>query len=340
MIIVMSGHSPEKEIDRVTRTLEQWGYDVQRFDAPGRIILNVSGEGDMHDAANIRSSHIEKILRVEAPYRLAGNPDGARKAEIKVKDVVIGGKDLLIIAGPCAVESKEQIDAAAAATSSMGVKVLRGGAFKLRTSPYSFQGLDEEGLAFLREAADKYNMLAVSEITDTGMIDAMARHCDIIMVGTRNMHNFALIKELGKIDRPILLKRGFAATIEEWLLAAEYVMSEGNPSVILCERGIRTFETAVRYTLDISAVPAAKNLSHLPVIVDPSHAAGKAGLVAPLARAAVAAGADGLMIEVHADPQSALSDGGQSLDPGEFKALMNDVRAVAAAVGRRVPASG
>ena len=337
MIIIMQGHSPEQEIDRVARTLRQWGYDVQRFDAQGRIILNVAGKADMHDAASIRSDHIENILSVEAPHRLAGRRDGAKKTQIKVRNVVIGGKDLLIIAGPCAVESKEQIDAAAAATSSMGVKVLRGGAFKLRTSPYSFQGLDEEGLAFLREAADKYNMLAVSEITDTGMIDAMARHCDIIMVGTRNMHNFALIKELGKIDRPILLKRGFAATIEEWLLAAEYVMSEGNPSVILCERGIRTFETAVRYTLDISAVPAAKNLSHLPVIVDPSHAAGKAGLVAPLARAAVAAGADGLMIEVHADPQSALSDGGQSLDPGEFKALLVELGAVAAAVGRRIP---
>jgi 3-deoxy-7-phosphoheptulonate synthase len=336
MIIIMHGTSPEKEIARVMQTLKEWGYDVRRVSASGRIILGVSGEGSMHEVLNIKNDCIEKIVKVTTPYRLARRSDPLQKTEIKVKDVVIGGRDLLVIAGPCAVESREQIAGVASALGGMGIRVLRGGAFKLRTSPYAFQGLEEQGLAYLREAADACNMLAVSEITDCGMMDAMVRYCDIIMVGTRSMHNFRLLKELGRIDKPILLKRGFAATYEEWLLAAEYILSCGNPRVILCERGIKTFEKYTRNTLDIAAVPAIKKLSHLPIIVDPSHATGMADLVAPLATAAVAAGADGLMVEVHTEPESALSDGYQSLGLDDFKALITQVTAVAAAVNRRI----
>ncbi|HHY14535.1 MAG TPA: 3-deoxy-7-phosphoheptulonate synthase, partial [Firmicutes bacterium] len=255
---------------------------------------------------------------------------------VSVGDVTIGAQPIVIAAGPCSVESNEQLGAIAKAVKATGARVLRGGAFKPRTSPYSFQGLKTEGLVYLKEVAQEHGLPVVSEITDLSYLETFAEHVDIIQVGARSMQNFELLKELGRTDKPVLLKRGFANTLSELLMSAEYVMSGGNGRVILCERGIRTFETATRNTLDVSAVPVLKRMTHLPVFVDPSHAGGAAWLVDPLALAAVAAGADGLLIEVHNDPAGALSDGQQSLTPGRFADLFAKLKAVAAAVGRSV----
>ncbi|WP_461569879.1 3-deoxy-7-phosphoheptulonate synthase [Thermincola ferriacetica] len=253
---------------------------------------------------------------------------------VDIKGIKVGGNNIVIIAGPCAIEDKEQYLETAVALKRLGAHMLRGGAFKPRTSPYTFQGLAEEGLKIIAEAKELTEMPVVTEVLDTRDVELIARYCDVIQVGSRNMQNFVLLKEVGRSSLPVLLKRGLSATIEEWLLAAEYIMAEGNHNVILCERGIRTFETYTRNTLDISAIPAVKHLSHLPVIVDPSHAAGRWGMVGPLSRSAVAAGADGLLIEVHPEPELALCDGGQSLTPENFAKLMKEVRAVAAAVDR------
>jgi 3-deoxy-7-phosphoheptulonate synthase len=280
----------------------------------------------------------KKVVNVASvPYKLASRnfcPDGT-VVEVG-REVTFGGTEVIVIAGPCSVESREQIHTVAEAVSRAGARVLRGGAFKPRTSPYSFQGLGEKALAWLREAADKQGMLVVSEVMDHNKIRSMADFVDILQVGARNMQNFDLLKALGRIDKPIVLKRGPSATVEEWLLAAEYILLGGNQRVILCERGIRTFEDSTRNTLDLAAIPVVKGLSHLPIIVDPSHGTGQRDKISPMARAAVAAGADGIMVEVHNDPERALSDGAQSLYPEQFERLMKELRTVATAIQRRL----
>ena len=268
-------------------------------------------------------------------YRLAGRKAKEEKTIIRIGNTVVGGDHLTIIAGPCAVENRDRYIQAASQLKKMGVQMLRGGAFKPRTSPYAFQGLAVEGLEILAEAKRMTGLPIVTEVMDTRDVDKVAGFADVLQIGSRNMQNFILLKEVGRVNKPVLLKRGLSATIEEWLMAAEYIMAEGNSQIIMCERGIRTFETHTRNTLDISAIPAIKHLSHLPVIVDPSHAAGKWGMVAPLAKASIAAGADGLLIEVHPCPEEALCDGGQSLTPGNFAELMEDIIPVAEAVGRK-----
>jgi len=268
-------------------------------------------------------------------YRLASRKTKKDNTLVTIGDVVVGGEQLTVIAGPCAVENRDRYIQIALQLKKIGVQMLRGGAFKPRTSPYAFQGLAEEGLDILEEARRITGLPVVTEVMDTRDVETVARYADVIQIGSRNMQNFVLLKEVGRISKPVLLKRGLSATIEEWLMAAEYVMAEGNSQVIMCERGIRTFETHTRNTLDISAIPAIKHLSHLPVIADPSHAAGKWGMVSPLSKAAVAAGADGLLIEVHPCPDEALCDGGQSLTPANFADLINEIVPVADAVGRK-----
>ena len=269
-------------------------------------------------------------------YRLASRIPGGPYTVVTIGDLRIGGDEVIVIAGPCSAESEAQVHATAAAVKRAGAKVLRGGAFKPRSSPYAFQGLGEAGLRLLRDAASAHDLQLATEVMDVAQIDVVAKYADIFQVGARNMQNYTLLRELGQARRPVLLKRGLSATIDEWLMAAEYVLAGGNPDVILCERGIRTFETATRNTLDISAVPVVKELSHLPVVVDPSHATGRRDKVAAMARAAVAAGADGLLIEVHCDPEQALSDGAQSLYPAQFERLMAELRIIAPAIGRSI----
>ena len=280
---------------------------------------------------------VEEIVRISHPFKLAARSCRPEGSMLDLgKGVTIGGNDVVVAAGPCAVESAEQIDDIAARVAKAGAKLLRGGAFKPRSSPYSFQGMGEEGLKLMRDAADKNGLLVVSEVMDPSQIEIMLPYVDVLQVGARNMQNYHLLRGLGEVDKPVLLKRGMSATLEELLLSAEYIMAGGNYKVILCERGIRTFETSLRNTLDIAAMPVMKGLSHLPIVVDPSHGTGKRDKVAPMARAAVAAGADGLMIEVHPDPERALSDGVQSLYPDQFAQLMKEIRAIAPAVGRQI----
>ena len=280
---------------------------------------------------------MEEVLRISAPYKLASRHFRPEGSLIQLgKGVIVGGQHVVMMAGPCSVESEAQIEMIADHVAKLGVRVLRGGAFKPRSSPYSFQGLGREGLELMRRAADQHDMLVVSEVMDQTQIPLMLDYVDILQVGARNMQNYNLLKELGKIGKPILLKRGISATIEELLLSAEYIMAGGNYDVVLCERGIRTFESATRNTLDISAIPVIKKLSHLPIIVDPSHGTGRRDKVAPMTRASVAAGADGLLIEVHHDPERALSDGAQALYPDQLAQLIKELQIIAPAVGRTV----
>ena len=279
---------------------------------------------------------VQEVHRITEPYKLASRTFKPDNTVITIGDVRIGGDEVIVMAGPCSAESEEQVETAAAAVRRAGAKVLRGGAFKPRSSPYSFQGLGEEGLRMLRSSADRHNLKLITEVMDISQIDVIERYADILQVGARNMQNFTLLRELGHSKKPVMLKRGISATIEEWLLSAEYILAGGNVNVMLCERGIRTFEGYTRNTLDISAVPVVQKLSHLPVIVDPSHGTGKRDKVAPMARAAVAAGADGLIIEVHCDPDHALSDGAQSMVPSQFDRLMAERRIIAPAIGRSI----
>ena len=279
---------------------------------------------------------VKEAHRIVSPYKLASRSFRPGGTVVKIGDVEIGGERVVVMAGPCSVESREQIERCAEIVAQAGAQVIRGGAFKPRSSPYSFQGMGEEGLALLRAAADRHGLLVVSEVMEIAQIPLLAQYADILQVGARNMQNFNLLRELGKQRKPVLLKRGIAATIEELLLSAEYILAGGNYDVILCERGIRTFETYTRNTMDISAIPVVKKLSHLPMIADPSHGTGRRDKVAPMARAAVAAGADGLLIEVHPDPDHALSDGAQSLRPEQFEELMGQLRMIAPAVGRTI----
>jgi 3-deoxy-7-phosphoheptulonate synthase len=336
MIVVMEEAASEEEITRVVDKLVNLGFDIHRSTGARYTILGAVGAmiTDTRDLELLEGVH--EVVRVSAPYKLASRAFKPEGTKVQVRDVVIGGEQVVMMAGPCTVESREQVEAIAAAVAPQGARVLRGGAFKPRTSPYSFQGLGEQGLKLLREAADRHGMLTVSEIMESSQIPMFIRYVDILQVGARNMQNFNLLKDLARLNKPILLKRGPAATIEETLLSAEYLMAGGNHEVIICERGIRTFETYTRNTLDISAIPVIKKLSHLPVIADPSHGTGRRDKVSPMARAAVAAGADGLLIEVHHDPERALCDGAQSLLPAQFDKLMDQLRLIAPAVERKM----
>jgi 3-deoxy-7-phosphoheptulonate synthase len=276
------------------------------------------------------------VLRISEPYKLASRTFKPEDTVVSVGEVRIGGDEVIVMAGPCSAETPAQVEAAAAAVKRAGAKILRGGAFKPRSSPYSFQGLGEPGLVMLRDAADHHDLKLISEVMDVSQIELVGKYADIFQVGARNMQNFTLLRELGRTRKPVLLKRGISATIEEWLLSAEYILAGGNGDVILCERGIRTFETATRNTFDVSAIPVVKKLSHLPIVADPSHGAGRRDMVAPMARAAVAAGVDGLIIEVHHDPDRALSDGAQSMFPAQFDRVMAELRIIAPAIGRSI----
>jgi 3-deoxy-7-phosphoheptulonate synthase len=336
MVVVMEERASEAQIEKVVASLVEAGMDVHRSTGVNRTVLGVVGAHKV-DAALIEvMDGVHEVLRITEPYKLASRTFRPEGTVVVIDDVRIGGDEVIVMAGPCSAESEEQVHAAAAAVKKAGAKVFRGGAFKPRSSPYSFQGLGEEGLRMLREAADLHNMKLVSEVMDVSQIDLVGRYADIYQVGARNMQNFTLLRELGRTRKPVLLKRGIAATIEEWLLSAEYILAGGNNDVILCERGIRTFESYTRNTLDISAIPVIKKLSHLPIITDPSHATGKRNKVAPMARASVAAGADGIIVEVHCNPDKALSDGAQSMFPAQFDRVMAELRIIAPAIGRSI----
>jgi len=336
MVVVMEERASETQISHVVARLVEMGMDVHRSTGVTRTVLGAVGSGTPDAALIELMEGVHEVLRISEPYKLASRtfkPDGT---VVTVGDVRIGGDEVIVMAGPCSAETEAQVRSTAAAVHRAGAKVFRGGAFKPRSSPYSFQGLGEEGLKLLRDAANTENLKLVTEVMDVSQIELIDRYCDIFQVGARNMQNFTLLRELGHVRKPVLLKRGISATIEEWLLSSEYVLSGGNTAVVLCERGIRTFETATRNTLDISAIPIVKKLSHLPIIVDPSHGTGRRDKVAPMARAAVAAGADGLLIEVHCDPDHALSDGAQSMFPNQFDRLMAELRIIAPAIGRSI----
>jgi 3-deoxy-7-phosphoheptulonate synthase len=338
MVVVMQEGASEDQIQRVINKLMDMGFDIHRSTGARQTVLGAVGAKIGFDTRDIELLEgVAEVLRISAPYKLASRQFRPEGSVVKLgKGVEVGGKQVVVMAGPCSVESQEQIDVIAAHVSKLGVNVLRGGAFKPRTSPYSFQGLGSKALEMMRRAADKFGLVVVSEVMDQTQIPLMMEFVDVLQVGARNMQNYNLLKELGKVAKPILLKRGISATIEELLLSAEYIMSGGNYNVVLCERGIRTFESYTRNTLDVSAIPVIQKLSHLPIIADPSHGTGRRDKVAPMARAAVAAGADGLLIEVHSDPEKALSDGAQSLYPEQFDELMKQLRMIAPAVGRTI----
>jgi 3-deoxy-7-phosphoheptulonate synthase len=337
MVVVMQAGADESQIEAVVQRLNEYGFEVHRMSGVNHVVLGAIGVKRDLDIRNIKVLEgVADVFRVTEPYKFASRAWKSEKTLVDVRGVEVGGTELAIMAGPCAVESSEQIDMTASYIANLGVRFLRGGAFKPRSSPYSFQGLGEAGLKILRTAAERHDLRVVTEIIEPGHIELVDEYADVFQVGARNMQNYALLKELGKSEKPVLLKRGMSATIEEWLMSAEYLMSHGNPQIILCERGIRTFENYTRNTLDLSAVPVVQHLSHLPIIVDPSHGTGFRDKVIPMARAGVAAGADGLMIEIHPDPGTALSDGPQSLYLDQFGELMMEVRQIAHAIGRTV----
>ena len=328
MIIAMQPEASEKQIQSVIDHLVAIGFDVHRSTGVTQTVLGAVGARVDFDLRELELlDGVQLVHRISAPYKLAARNFRPEGTVVKLSNgVTVGGEQVVVMAGPCSVESREQLFTTAEIVSKAGAKVLRGGAFKPRSSPYSFQGMGEDGLKLLREAGDKYGLLVISEVMEISQIELMMPYVDILQIGARNMQNFNLLRELGKVRKPVLLKRGIAATIEEMLLSAEYVMSGGNYDVILCERGIRTFETYTRNTMDISAIPVSKKLSHLPITADPSHGTGRRDKVAPMARASVAAGADALLIEVHHDPEKALSDGAQSLFPAQFEKLMQELQ--------------
>ena len=337
MVVVMQEGAEESQVQKVIDRLVSMGFIVHRSSGVMHTVLG--GVGPVGDVDPIEFEVMEGVKechRIVSPYKLASRHFRPGGTIVEVKGVEFGGNQVVVMAGPCSVENRDQIEQAAEIVGKAGAKVIRGGAFKPRSSPYSFQGLGEEGLRMLRTAADRHNLLVVSEVMEQAQIPLLEHYADILQVGARNMQNFNLLRQLGELRKPILLKRGISATIEELLLSAEYILSGGNYDVILCERGIRTFETATRNTMDISAIPVVKSLSHLPIVADPSHGTGRRDKVLPMARAAVAAGADGLLVEVHHDPDHALSDGAQSLRPHQFAEMMEQVRRIAQAVDRTV----
>jgi len=340
MIIVMNGKTDDADVEKVIQKLREMGHKVHISRGERRIILGVIG--DVENLASVpfyAFNGVEEIIRIVKPYKLASREFKSFDTTVKVKDVVVGGKEVIIMAGPCVVENEKQIFETARYVKAAGAKILRGGAFKPRSSPYSFQGLGEEGLKLLAQAGEETGLAVVTEVMSVNQIELVGKYTDIFQVGARNMQNFVLLKELGKIKKPILLKRGMSASLEELLLSAEYILSQGNYEVILCERGIRTFENYTRNTLDLSAVPALKRLSHLPIIVDPSHATGRWRLVSPMSKAAIAVGVDGLIIEVHPDPKSSLSDGAQTLKLDTFAQLMKEIKPIVQAIGRELGTS-
>jgi len=337
MIVVMEERAPEELIQKVIDRLMEDRFDVHRSTGVIHTVLGGVGGPETFDTAIVELMEgVKEVHRVISPYKLASRAFRPEGTIVKAGKVEIGGNRMVVMAGPCSVESRDQIERAADIVADGGATVIRGGAFKPRSSPYSFQGLGEPGLQMLREAADRRGLAVISEVMDISQIVLLSAYSDILQIGARNMQNFNLLRELGRIRKPVLLKRGIAATIEELLLSAEYILSGGNYQVILCERGIRTFETYTRNTFDISAIPVVKKLSHLPIVADPSHGTGRRDMVPPMARAAVAAGADALLMEVHHDPDHALSDGAQSLNPVQYAELMVQLRALAPVIGRTI----
>ena len=338
MVIVMQEGATDEQIQLVIDRIVASGFDVHRSTGASHTVLGAVGvhrDFDHRDFELLEG--VREVIRITQPFKLASRHFKPEGTIVDLgRGVTIGGTELAVAAGPCSVESPEQINAVAEAVAKDGARIMRAGAFKPRTSPYAFQGLGEKGLQMLRQAADKYHLFVVSEVMDPSQIRMMGDYVDIFQVGARNMQNYFLLRALGEVQKPVLLKRGMSATIEELLLSAEYILAGGNYNVILCERGIRTFENYLRNTLDIAAIPVIKKLSHLPIVADPSHGTGRRDKVAPMARAAVAAGADGLLIEVHNDPDHALSDGAQSLTPSEFSQLMGELRIIAPAVNRHL----
>ena len=337
MVVVMEPRSSEEVIQNVMKHLKEMGFAIHRSDGVTRTILGAVGDKTGIDTRELEILEgVHEVIRISEPYKLASRSFKRDNTVIRAGNVEIGGMEVIVAAGPCSVEDREQMKIVAKAVKESGAKVLRGGAFKPRTSPYAFQGLGEEGLKLLREAADLNGLLVVTEVVEVSHVPMICEYADILQVGARNMQNFMLLKELGKVRKPVLLKRGMSATIEEWLMAAEYILAGGNQDVILCERGIRTFENYTRNTLDISAVPVVKKLSHLPIFTDPSHGTGIRDKVIPMARASIAAGADGIIVEVHHDPDHAKSDGAQSLFPYQFDQMVKELRIIARAVGRTI----
>jgi 3-deoxy-7-phosphoheptulonate synthase len=337
MIVVLESGIAEKQIEEIIRILHDHEFDVHRSTGVQHIVLGAIGVHPEFDHRQIELlPGVAEVLRVTEPFKLASHAFKREGSIFDIGGVKIGGPEVVVIAGPCAVESEEQIFKIAKLVKDAGAKILRGGAFKPRSSPYSFQGLGEDGLKLLRAAANEFQLKVVTEVMDKSQIDLVEKYADILQIGARNMQNYTFLKDLGKASKPVMLKRGLAATIEEWLMSAEYILSGGNQQVILCERGIRTFETATRNTMDIGAIPVIKKKSHLPIVADPSHGIGIRDKVIPMARAAVAAGADGIIVEVHHDPDHALSDGAQSLYPNQFLQMMKEVRMIARAIERSI----
>ncbi len=337
MLVVMQEGATEAQIQKIVGRLMEDGFDVHRSSGVVHTVLGGVG-GKSHFDTGIISvmDGVKEVHRIVSPYKLAARAFKPEGSIIKIGDVEIGGDKVVVMAGPCSVENRDQIERSADIVAEGGAKIMRGGAFKPRSSPYSFQGLGEEGLQMMRAAADRRRLLVISEVMDAVQIPLLAAYSDILQIGARNMQNFTLLRELGKIRKPVMLKRGPAATVEELLLSAEYIMSGGNYDVILCERGIRTFENYTRNTFDVSAIPVVQKLSHLPIVGDPSHGTGRRDMVPSMARAAVAAGADGIIMEVHHDPDHAFSDGAQSLFPEQYYELMGQLRLIATAVGKSI----
>ncbi len=336
MIIVLKSGIGDVEIDDICRRVTEMGYAPHVIRGEFKTIVAAVGEERGRQDLRLLEAveTVESVMPVQQPFKLASREVRREPSEVRVNDVIIGGQAVIVMAGPCSVESEAQVLEVADRVKEAGAKILRGGAFKPRTSPYAFQGLKEQGLKYLAEARKRTGLPVVTEVLETESAEMVAEYTDILQIGARNIQNFTLLRRVGEMGKPVLLKRGMATSIQEFLLSAEYILAAGNPNVILCERGIRTFETTTRFTLDLNAVPVLKKLSHLPVFVDPSHGTGHWDLVAPMAKGAVACGADGLIIEVHPKPEEALSDGPQSLKPAKFSQLMRELKPVAEAVGR------
>lgn len=338
MVIIVEKNATQEQIDNIKQHLLDFGFQVHESKGIEQTVLGAIGVKPDFDIRKVKIlDGVHDVYRVTEPYKQASRSFHPQNTIIEIKNIKIGDTETIVMmAGPCSVESEEQIFKLAQIVSESGVKILRGGAFKPRTSPYTFQGLGVEGLKLMRKAADAYDLAVITEVMEISQIDDVVQYADILQVGARNMQNFPLLKELGKVNKPVMLKRGLAATIEEWLMSAEYILANGNPNVMLCERGIRTFETYTRNTFDVSAIPVVHKRSHLPVIADPSHATGFRDQVIPIARAAVAAGADGVIVEIHYDPEKALSDGPQALTPNQYLTMLKEIRAIADAIGRKV----
>jgi 3-deoxy-7-phosphoheptulonate synthase len=337
MVVILENNATEEQVKNVKQHLEDFGFQIHESAGEQRTVLGAIGVKHGFDIRKVRILEgVADVYRVTSPFKLASKKFKEEKSIFNIKGVEIGADNIAVMAGPCSIESEEQIFKLAEVVAKSGAKILRGGAFKPRSSPYSFQGLGEEGLKMMRRAADEFGLLVITEVMQIDQIELIAKYTDIFQLGARNMQNFSLLKELSKSEIPVMIKRGLSATIEEWLMSGEYVLAGGNKNVILCERGIRTFEPYTRNTFDLSAIPVVHKISHLPVVADPSHATGYRDQVPPMARAAVAAGADALMIEIHHDPENALSDGPQALLPDVYLKLMKELSAIANAIGKTI----